>query len=61
MWAKKPKIEAKHLIREDDLAWIRLTSDPPAPCQIDGDYAGTRAEITFTSVRDALSVVAPPA
>lgn len=61
MWSKKPRIEAKHLIREDDLAWIRVTSSTPAPCQIDGDYAGTREEMTFTSVGDALSVVAPPA
>jgi diacylglycerol kinase family enzyme len=59
MWAKKPRIEAKHLIREDDLAWIRITSSTPADCQIDGDYVGTRSEMTFTSVRDALSVVAP--
>jgi diacylglycerol kinase family enzyme len=59
MWAKKPRIEAEHLIREDDVAWIRVTSSAPAPCQIDGDYAGTREDVTFTSVRDALSVVAP--
>lgn len=59
MWSKKPRIEAKHLIRDDDLAWIRVTSSTPVECQIDGDYAGTRTEMTFTSVRNALSVVAP--
>jgi diacylglycerol kinase family enzyme len=61
MWSKKPRIEAKHLIREDDLAWIRVTSSEPTECQIDGDYVGKRTDMTFTSVRDALSVVAPAA
>ena len=61
MWGKKPRIEAKHLIREDDLGWIRVTSSTPVACQIDGDYAGMRDEMTFTSVPDALGVVAPPA
>jgi len=61
MWSKKPRIEAMHLIREDDLAWIRVTSSEPTECQIDGDYVGKRTDMTFTSVRDALSVVAPAA
>ena len=49
----------RDLIREDDVPWVRITSSTPADCQIDGDYAGTRSEMTFTAVRDALSVVAP--
>ncbi|MDT5001528.1 MAG: hypothetical protein QOK12_3633 [Mycobacterium sp.] len=61
MWARKPQIEAKHLIRDDDLAWVRVTSDTEVPCQIDGDYAGLRETMTFTSVPNALGVVAPPA
>jgi diacylglycerol kinase family enzyme len=61
MLSKKPRIEAKHLIRDDDLAWLRVTSDEPVACQIDGDYLGLRAEMTFTSVPDAVGVVAPPA
>jgi diacylglycerol kinase family enzyme len=30
-------------------------------CQIDGDYAGLRETMTFTSVPNALGVVAPAA
>lgn len=60
MVARTPRIEAPHLIREDDLAWITVTADAPVPCQIDGDYVGTRESVTFTSVPDALGVVAPP-
>ena len=61
MFSKKPKIEAKHLIRDDDLPWLRITSDTPVACQIDGDYVGPRNAMTFTAVPDALGVVASPA
>ena len=61
MFSKKPKIEAKHLIRDDDLPWLRITSDTPVACQVDGDYVGPRNAMTFTAVPDALGVVAPPA
>ncbi|HEX2284407.1 MAG TPA: diacylglycerol kinase family protein [Mycobacterium sp.] len=61
MLSKKPRIEAKHLIRDDDLPWLRVTSDTPVACQIDGDYLGPRDAMTFTEVPDALGVVAPPA
>jgi diacylglycerol kinase family enzyme len=61
MLSSKPNIKAPHLIREDDLAWLRVTSDTPVACQIDGDYIGLREAMTFTSVPDALCVVAPPA
>jgi diacylglycerol kinase family enzyme len=61
MLSAKPQIEAKHLVREDDLAWVRVSSDTPVACQIDGDYVGLRETMTFTAVPDALGVVAPPA
>jgi diacylglycerol kinase family enzyme len=61
MVSKKPRIEAKHLIRDDDVQWVRVTSDTPVACQIDGDYLGERRSMTFTAVRDALGVLAPPA
>ena len=61
MLSKRPKLAAKHLIRDDDLPWLRLTSDTPVACQIDGDFLGPRDEMTFTAVPDALAVVAPPA
>ena len=61
MLSGRPRIEAGHLIRDDDVAWLRVTSDMPVACQIDGDFAGARETMTFTSVPDALAVVAPPA
>jgi diacylglycerol kinase family enzyme len=61
MLSRKPKIEARHLIREDDLPSLRLSSDSPVACQIDGDYVGLRESVTFTAVPDALGVLAPPA
>ncbi|WP_284228359.1 diacylglycerol/lipid kinase family protein [Mycobacterium antarcticum] len=60
MLSKNPRLEAKHLVREDDVPWVRVTADTPVGCQIDGDYVGQRERMTFTSVRDALAVVAPP-
>jgi diacylglycerol kinase family enzyme len=59
MLAKRPKLKAAHLIRDDDVDWVRVTSDTPVACQIDGDYIGLRDEMTFRSVPDALGVVAP--
>ena len=61
MFSKNPKFTAKHLIRDDDLPWLRITSDTPVACQTDGDYVGPRNAMTFTAVPNALGVVAPPA
>jgi diacylglycerol kinase family enzyme len=61
MVAKRPRIEANHLIRDDDVPWLRVTADTPVACQIDGDYLGLRETMTFTAVHSALGVVAPPA
>ena len=58
MLSRKAKIEARHLIREDDLPWVRITAAEPIACQIDGEFLGKREEMTFTSVPDALAVVA---
>jgi diacylglycerol kinase family enzyme len=60
MLSKTPNIKARHLIRDDDLPWLRVTSDTPVACQIDGDFLGPRDAMTFTAVPDALGVVAPP-
>lgn len=60
MLSKKSRIEAKHLIRDDDLPWLQVTSDAPVACQIDGDYVGLRDSMRFTAVADALGVLAPP-
>ncbi|HTY27515.1 MAG TPA: diacylglycerol kinase family protein, partial [Mycobacterium sp.] len=61
MLSKKHNIKAKHLIREDDVAWVHITATEPVASQIDGDFLGLRAEMTFRSVPGALNVVAPPA
>jgi diacylglycerol kinase family enzyme len=62
MFAKRPKFEFKHLITEDDVASLRVTSTAgPVATQFDGDYLGLRESMTFRAVPDALAVVAPPA
>jgi diacylglycerol kinase family enzyme len=60
MLSQKAKIRASHLIRDDDLPWVRVTADTPVACQIDGDYLGLRKEMTFRAVPAAIGVVAPP-
>jgi diacylglycerol kinase family enzyme len=61
MLSQRAKIRASHLIRDDDLPWVRVTADTPVACQIDGDYLGLREDMTFRAVPEALGVVAPPA
>jgi diacylglycerol kinase family enzyme len=60
MLAKKATIKGKHLIREDDLPWVRITSAEPIACQVDGDFLGMRDDMVFAAVPEALAVVAPP-
>jgi diacylglycerol kinase family enzyme len=60
MLATDATIKGKHLIREDDVAWVRITSAEPIACQVDGDFLGMRDDMTFTAVPEALAVVAPP-
>lgn len=59
MWSKQADIKGPNLIREDDLAWVRITAAEPIACQVDGDFLGPRTDMTFASVPDALNVVAP--
>ena len=59
MLSKKAKIKGKHLIREDNLPWVRISSAEPIACQVDGDFLGMRDDMTFTAVPQALAVVAP--
>ena len=61
MWSKNPTITGKHLINDDDLPWVRITSQEPIACQVDGDFLGMRTDMTFTAVPEAVAVVAPPA
>jgi diacylglycerol kinase family enzyme len=59
MLSKKADIKASHLIREDDVPWVRITASEPVASQIDGDFLGLRTEMTFRAVPEALNVVAP--
>ena len=61
MLSKKAQVKGPHLLREDDVAWVRLSAAQPVSCQVDGDFLGMRDDMTFTSVPGALAVVAPPA
>lgn len=62
MFAKRPKFEFAHLITDDDVACLHVTSAAaPIASQLDGDYLGTRETMTFRAVANALAVVAPPA
>ena len=61
MLSKHPRMRARHLVRDDDLPWLNVTSTTPVATQIDGEYVGRREAMTFTSAPDALGVVAPPA
>lgn len=60
MLSKRAKITGRHLLREDDVPWVRVTAAEPVSCQVDGDFLGLREEMTFTAVPDAVAVVAPP-
>ncbi|BDB40938.1 MULTISPECIES: diacylglycerol/lipid kinase family protein [Mycobacterium] len=58
--AKRPKLEAKQLIRDDDVSYARITKmAAPAACQYDGEYLGLRDSMTFRVVPSGLAVVAP--
>ncbi|MEB3048886.1 diacylglycerol kinase family protein [Mycolicibacter sp. MYC123] len=62
MLSKRPNPRAKQLIRDDNVATLRVDAgDTPIATQIDGEYLGLRTSMTFRAVPDALSVVAPPA
>ncbi|KIQ19613.1 diacylglycerol/lipid kinase family protein [Rhodococcus sp. MEB064] len=47
------------LLREDDVAWVRVRCSEPTGLQVDGDYLGERTDVLFASAPDALDVVAP--
>ena len=43
MFAKQPKLDAEQLIRNDDVACVRVTApETPMACQYDGEYLGLR-------------------
>ncbi|MGL4306227.1 MAG: diacylglycerol/lipid kinase family protein [Mycobacteriaceae bacterium] len=54
------KLQTKHLLRQDDVPIVRITSSVPIGLQLDGDYIGLRDKVTFRSVASALEVIAEP-
>jgi len=46
----------KHLLRRQDLPWVRITSEVPIGLQVDGDFIGDHVQVEFESVPDALAV-----
>lgn len=50
---------ARHLFRDDDVAWVHFVADEPLDVQVDGDYLGEFTDIRFDFVADALEVIAP--
>ncbi|MUM16507.1 diacylglycerol kinase family lipid kinase [Mycobacterium sp. CBMA271] len=49
----------RHLLRKDDVPWVRVHASAPIATQVDGDFLGMRSDLTFTAVPDVLDVVAP--
>jgi len=47
----------KHLVRRQDLATLRITSEQPIGLQVDGDYLGEHVRVDYESVPAALTVV----
>ncbi|MBE7161420.1 MAG: diacylglycerol kinase family lipid kinase [Williamsia herbipolensis] len=49
-----------HLVRDDDVARVRIDASVPTDLQMDGDYIGERTAVEFGCVQDRIEVVAPP-
>ncbi|ACU40092.1 diacylglycerol kinase catalytic region [Actinosynnema mirum DSM 43827] len=48
--------KGENLLRRDDVAYIRVTSQEPVNLQVDGDLLGTCTEVEFTSAPGVLTV-----
>jgi diacylglycerol kinase family enzyme len=51
--------KSRILFRVDDVPCVTVRSSGPIAFQLDGDYVGVRNEVRFTSIPNALEVVAP--
>lgn len=54
----RPDPRGGRLLRRDDVPLVRVSSDIPVRFQVDGDLIGERTSVDFSSVPDALRVVA---
>lgn len=57
--AAKGNPKSRNLFRDDDVASVRIETDVEVGLQIDGDFIGRRNVVDFTSIPEALEVVAP--
>jgi diacylglycerol kinase family enzyme len=48
---------SKSIIRAQDVDWVNVRCKEPVDLQVDGDYLGTRSEVEFVSVPNALRLV----
>jgi diacylglycerol kinase family enzyme len=51
--------KSRMLFRVDDVPAVTVRSSTPIAFQLDGDHLGNRSEVRFTSIPNALDVVAP--
>lgn len=54
---REPK--ARHLIRDDDVAWAHFHAEEPLDVQMDGDYIGQLTGVRFGHRADVLRVASP--
>lgn len=47
----------RHLVRRQDLPWVRITSEVPTGLQVDGDFLGEHVRVEYDSEPAALAVV----
>lgn len=47
----------RSVARDDDVPFVRITSDEPVNLQVDGDHLGRRSDVEFVAVADALRVL----
>ena len=47
----------RSVVRDDDVASLRITSEEPVNLQVDGDHLGRRSDVEFSAVPNALRVV----
>jgi len=48
-----------NVVHRHDIAGFTVQADEPVAFQVDGDFLGGRAEVSFTSVPKALTVLSP--
>ncbi len=50
---------AAHLVRDDDVEWVRFRGAEPADVQVDGDYMGQHRDLDFGCAHGVIDVLVP--